>query len=148
MRCRTKGANSRSPPATSGVAGVCHTSIWRPRPTAKCRPEGEKDSAVASAPREKWYRTIRRGTFVSIARPSSSTERSRLPRGFSARREMLFRWAKGSVYDLELLAWLIYYSLTMPKNKTHLTRSNMETRLPTGERRHVPSGVKSRFPLL
>jgi hypothetical protein len=31
---------------------------------------------------------------------------------------------------------------------TYLTRSNMETRLPTGERRHVPSGVKSRFPLL
>ena len=31
---------------------------------------------------------------------------------------------------------------------TYFTRSNMETRLPTGESRDVPSGVKSRFPLL
>jgi hypothetical protein len=58
--------------------------------------------AETSSPREKWYRTMRRGTLVSMARPSSSTERRILPRGFSARREMFFRWANGSVCDLEL----------------------------------------------
>lgn len=42
------------------------------------------------------------GMFVSIARPFSSTERSRLPRGFSARRAMFVRCANGREYDLEL----------------------------------------------
>ena len=40
--------------------------------------------------------------FVRIARPFSSTERSRLPLGFSARRAMFVRCEKGRVYDLEL----------------------------------------------
>lgn len=40
--------------------------------------------------------------FVRMARPFSSTERSRLPRGLSARRAMFVRCANGRVYDLEL----------------------------------------------
>lgn len=34
------------------------------------------------------------------------------------------------------------------KKKAHLTRSKTVTRLPTGDSRHVPSGLKQRFPLL
>ena len=34
-----------------------------------------------------------------------------------------------------------------PDGCPHLTRSNTETRLPTGDKRHVPSGVKRRLPL-
>jgi len=30
---------------------------------------------------------------------------------------------------------------------THLTRSKQVTLLPTGDNKHVPSGVKQRFPL-
>ena len=37
--------------------------------------------------------------------------------------------------------------LIKEKLLTHLTRSKTVTRLPTGDRRHVPSGVNMRFPL-
>jgi hypothetical protein len=40
--------------------------------------------------------------LVRIARPFSSTERSRLPLEFSARRAIFVRCEKGRVYDLEL----------------------------------------------
>ena len=102
VRCRTKGANSRSPSATSGVEGVRHTSIILPILAAKCLPEGAKARAVTSPRKEKWYRAIRRGTFVRIARPSSSTERRRFPRGLRASRIIFLRCANGRVYDLEL----------------------------------------------
>jgi hypothetical protein len=100
--CLTNGANSSSPSSTSGVEGVCHNSIFRPIPTAKCRPEGANASAVTSPRSEKWYRAIRRGTFVRIARPSSSTESKRFPRGFNASRAIFLRCAKGRVCDFEL----------------------------------------------
>src|SRR6478736_9361256 len=52
---RTKGANSSSPSAeASGVEGTCQTSILRPSPTAKWRPEGENESAVTEDRKEKW----------------------------------------------------------------------------------------------
>src|SRR3569833_1258394 len=101
--CLTKGANSTSPSGwASGVEGTCQTSSFFPRPTAKYRPEGEKARAVTDARKEKWYRAMRRGTFVKIACPSSSTERRRLPRGVKPSVEMFLRWANGRVYDLLL----------------------------------------------
>jgi len=101
--CRTNGANSRSPSATSGVEGVCHTSICLPMPAAKCRPDGEKARAETSPLKEKWYRTTLRGIFVRTARPSSSTESRRFPRGFKASRATFLRCANGRVYDLLLV---------------------------------------------
>jgi hypothetical protein len=63
----------------------------RPSPTAKCRPDGENESAVTEDRKEKWYMDILRGTLVKIACPFSSMERRRLPRGVSPMRAMFLR---------------------------------------------------------
>jgi hypothetical protein len=125
---------------------VCHTSIWRPTPTAKYRPEGEKERAEIAPLKEKLCRTILRGTFVKIVRPSSSTERRRLPRGVRASLVIFFRCANGNVCDVLLTS----FSATSQMNGRipYFTRSKTVTRLPTGDRRQVPSGLKSRFPWL
>ena len=101
--CRTNGANSSSPSAfESGVEGTCQTSNFRPSPAAKNRPEGENESAVTRALKEKWYSATRRGTLVRMAWPSSSTDSRRLPWGVRPSLEMFFLWANGRVYDLLL----------------------------------------------
>ena len=97
------GANSNSPSAFwSGVEGVYQTSICLPTPTAKCRPDGENARAVTGDLKEKWCKAILLGTFVKIARPSSSTVSSRLPRGVRPILAMFFRCANGRVCDLLL----------------------------------------------
>ena len=45
---------------------------------------------------------IRRWKLVSIARPSSSIESRRFPRGARAMRDIFLRWENGKVYDLLL----------------------------------------------
>jgi hypothetical protein len=104
-----KGANSSpfsEPAFDSRTGGVFQTSIKRPRPTAKWRPDGEKAKAVTVPWKEKWCKVIRRGKLVSIARPSSSTESRRFPRGVRAMRDIFLWWENGRVYDLllEMLA--------------------------------------------
>lgn len=59
--------------------------------------------------KEKWCKVTRRGKLVSIARPSSSTESRRFPRGFRAMRDIFLRWENGSVYDLSLEMLAIGY---------------------------------------
>lgn len=91
---------------------------------------------------------IRRGRFVRIARPSSSTESKRFPLGFRARRCMFLRCANGRVCDLLLQVMLsLWFYPSERRDMSYFTRSKTDTLLPTGERRHVPSGEKTRFPL-
>lgn len=53
---------------------------------------------------------------------------------------MFFRFSNPSVLDL-----LLRLS-DVTRLETHLTRSKMETRLPTGESTLLPSGVNKTFP--
>lgn len=59
---------------------------------------------------------------------------------------MFFRCAKGSVCDL--LLGTIRHKPKPGLCQTYLTKSKTVTRFPTGEKRQVPSGLKSRFPWL
>jgi hypothetical protein len=61
---------------------------------------------------------------------------------------MFFRCANGSVCDLELGRISARPLMWKSRVDTHFTRSKTVTRLPTGDSRHVPSGVKRRLPLL
>jgi hypothetical protein len=76
--------------------------MCRPTPTAKCLPDEANDKAVTEDLKEKWCKTILRGTFVKIARPSSSIESNKLPRGVTPIRVIFFRCANGRVCDLLL----------------------------------------------
>ena len=61
---------------------------------------------------------------------------------------MALRCAAGRVYDLLLVEIQPFWSPGDQRaKKPYLTRSNTDTRLPTGESRDRPSGVKSRLPL-
>lgn len=59
---------------------------------------------------------------------------------------MFVRCAKGRVYDLELELSVRMDGRCL--NRSYLTRSKIVTLLPTGDSRHVPSGVNSKLPLL
>ena len=145
--CSTKGAKSRpSSSSAPGVEGVCHTSISLPIPTAKWRPEGENAKAETRRLKEKWCRGSLRGKLVRMAWPSSSTVRSRFPRGLRARQEILRRWEKGRVSDSFLRALAVVFSGIRQSCHAYLTKSNTEILLPTGDRRQWPFGVKSKFP--
>ncbi len=105
---------------------------------------------------------IRRETLVKMTWPSSSTENNRLPRGVKPILEMFFRCANGRVCDLFLvgerrqrlrLAYIyiyiyiyIYTRLDSEGGLTNSTRLKTVTLFPTGEKRHVPSGLNKRFP--
>lgn len=113
---------------------------------------------------------MRRGTFVKMACPSSSTESRRLPLGVRPILEMFFLCAKGSVCDLLLLQRHLtlanqvlvicarecrygLYTTGCGRDGfdtcsfgTYSTRLKIVTRFPTGEKRQVPSGLYSRFP--
>lgn len=57
------------------------------------------------------------------------------------------RRARYAICYCELVSfWAV--DLRMARGKAHLTRSKIETRLPTGDSRQVPSGVKRRLPRL
>lgn len=87
----------------------------------------------------------RRGTFVRMACPSSSTDSKRLPRGVRPMRAMFFRCANGRVYDVFLLQKSEKIAIeAMPQ--AYSTRLKTVTRFETGEKRHVPSGLNSRLP--
>ena len=57
---------------------------------------------------------------------------------------MFLRCANGRVCDL--LLGLHQHWNHMNSCKAHFSRSKQVTLLPTGESKHVPSGVKQRFP--
>ena len=126
------------------MSGACQISVKRPTAAAKYRPEGEKTKVETGSRKVKWYRVSRRGRLVNIALPSSSTERSRLPRGSKAAQEILRRWAKGSVKDSLLL---VLANNSVKCDLKYWMRSKTVMRLPTGESKEVPSGVKVRLPL-
>jgi hypothetical protein len=89
---------------------------------------------------------ILRGTLVKIPRPSSSIERSILPRGVRPIRAIFFRCAKGRVCDSLLIK--INIDIQMRDLQPYFIRSKTVTLFPTGEKRHDPSGLKSKFPCL
>ena len=86
---------------------------------------------------------ILRGKCPRIAWPDSSIDNRRFPFGFRARREIFRRCAYGRVYDLLLEILVLRISVVQ---NSYLTKSKTDIRLPTGESRDVPSGVKRRLP--
>jgi hypothetical protein len=69
-----------------------------------------------------------------------------LPRGVRASLLIFFRCANGKVCDEFLIS---FSALSQIRERiSYFTRSKTVTRLPTGDRRQVPSGLKSRFPWL
>lgn len=69
--------------------------------------------------------------------------------GERSRQAIFVLCEKGSVYDLLLYIAVRYLVVCQLSKRAipYFTRSKTETLFPTGESKHVPSGVKSRFPL-
>jgi hypothetical protein len=83
----------------------------------------------------------------------SSIDNSNCPFGDRAILIMFFLFSKGMVNDrllrgLEQIKRSFGYFKEKSNEFAHFTKSNTETRFPTGLNTEFPSGVKSRFPCL
>ena len=78
-------------------------------------------------------------------RAPSSTVKKTVESGLRAIAAMFLRFSNAKVRDL-LLLWV--RKSTTIESSTYLTRSNTDTRFPTGLRTEFPSGVNSTFPCL
>ena len=71
-----------------------------------------------------------------------------LPSGLRAIEEIFLRFSKANVKDLLLKRHSEKDNERPFETKTYFTRSNTDTRLPTGLYNELPSGVNSIFPCL
>lgn len=90
--------------------------------------------------------SIRKIKICRYPNEPSSTDTRTFPSGLRAIAAIFFRFSTGSVRDLLLGKSVVLQDLSYTIRCTYFTKSNTDTRFPTGLSSVLPSGVKRMFP--